>query len=208
MTEKKKILLVVLLSVFACAAIIAIGITALFADDSFCHLRANRSGLRLVRTDLDCLVLDESTGFLKRVTSGIAKDFSYPSPSADNIFDLTKRQKIVPGVVYEATLCIIAGDGAEFSYWVEFRLDNDMGSKKQGDALPKQLIAAVGVKGGKTLSERLSEGGKFGSRENALARVGRGESGEFTVKLEFADDDSNNAVKEQFISFDIVVFCG
>ena len=179
---------------------------ALFTDTQKVtnHLKAGDLRITLTRTELTKTTLNAEG---KLVTSGPdtnPKNFS--NPTDENVFDIVKDEKIVPGTKYVAKMLIENNSDVAFGYWIEIVCTD----KTNGADLAKQLKVTVNT--GSDASASVNDGLTVGSSSNYVGELIIGATAEFTVTVEFLDSfvaenniDHNDLAQGESLSFDLVV---
>ena len=195
-TNRKRALLVSGAVVLLCLTTI-IGMTfALFTDDEVVrnHLKAGDLDITLVRTKLTSTYLT-NRGLLSTFTDSEEKDFT--NDTDENVFSLDGAV-VVPQSKYIAEMKVINNSDVAFAYWIEIVYTGD-----DGVELSDQLSITVDAEESKLLSEGLT----VGSEEEPIAVLAVGDSGDFSVTVEFLDLPSavNDAAQGDDVTFDLVV---
>lgn len=201
--KKGGILALAAAGAITCLSMVAIGTYALFSDTVTVtnHLRAGTLKATLVRTAHSYSILD-ATGMLKETK---VENENVKSTEMQNAFDLPDDALIVPMSKLSATFQLQNNDTVAFDYSVEIVLGNsgnDQTSESQinVDYLAEQLeVKLTGLPGTHTLSDS-------GLIVEGTEPVEVGESVNFTLELEFKDDDLiNNLAQDANCNFDLVV---
>ena len=190
------------------SAIILLGLTiiagmtlALFTDEEVVsnHLRAGDLNITLERTKLTSTYLT-NRGFLETVVDDDVKDFT--NDVRENVFALNGAV-IVPQSKYTAEMKItnnsdVAESNVAFAYWVEI-----VYTGVDGVELAEQIEVTVNTDNSNILSKDLM----VGSESEPIGVLAVGESGEFSVTIEFLDLASaiNNKAQGDEVTFDLVV---
>lgn len=198
--NRKRVLLVSGAIILLCIAIM-FGMTfALFTDRETVntHLKAGYLDITLKRTKLVSTSLDNNTGFLKTETDENIKDFSNTD---DNVFDITKNTKIVPGCEYAADMLIENNSDVAFKYWIGVVYNGDKELE-----LANQL--EVSLTTDETVFANVSESMQFGDATHYVGLLQKGQSETFSVALKFPHlvNGDNNLAQTQELDFDIVVY--
>ena len=180
---------------------------ALFTDTQKVtnHLKAGDLRITLTRTELTKTTLNAEG---KLVTSGPdtnPKNFS--NPTDENVFDIVKDEKIVPGTKYVAKMLIENNSDVAFGYWIEIVCSD----KTNGEHLAKQIKATVNT--GSDASAFVNDGLVVtGANGGYVGELKVGNSAEFTVTIEFLDSfakenniDHNDLAQGESLSFDLIV---
>jgi hypothetical protein len=212
-TNRKRVLLVSSSVILLCLSVI-VGMTwALFSDtvDMNHHLKAGTLNITLERTKLSGVALDPATGYLVPLADLYddpkylekPKDFS---DTKDNVFELTTDTRVIPGTNYVAEMEITNNSDVAFVYWVEIQYNQ----KKSDPNFAQQVEVIVdtdltSVKGEKRAT--LNNGLFVGSETKPIGTLAKGESAEFSVKVEFEmlAHAQNDLAQNKDVDFDLVV---
>lgn len=188
--KRIKTLICACLVLMLCVATIAVGTYALFSDSATVsnHLQAGTLEAQLKRIEGEKALLD-ANGTLQRTTLA-EKDFS--GETSENIFGLASSDLFVPSSYCSAKLQLKNNGSIPFLYTVAIRLNG------QSNALAQQLKVYVNGEEKGTLADYAEEGKLLG------ALLGKGQSVEFTVKVEFESTGTNEA-QGASVDFDLLV---
>lgn len=198
--SKRGILLSVMTAVL-CISLVAGGSYALFSESVTVtnHLHAGTMDITLIRTDLNTVTLDPTTGLLVKVQNGEDVDFS--DPTARSVFDMTDQTLLVPGSFYGAEMQIANHSDVSFGYWLEIVFDDE-----EATALADQLQVTVTSAAGTKKAILSESAGEIGSASAPIGVLVKGEAALFTVSVEFLDlTGENDAAKSQNLFFDVIV---
>ena len=215
-TNKRRALVVSAAVILLCMTVI-VGMTwALFTDTQTVHnhLQAGDLTITLKRTELTKTTLNDE-GFL--VNLPVDKTVvNFTNPSDDNVFGLTTdasgdvTELVAPGSKFVAKMKIENNSDVAFGYWIEVVCTD----KTSGADLAKQLKLSVTTDG--TDASTINEGLKVGSDTNFVDVLAIGESGTFTITVEFDDQgytfengvlsSTNDAAERENLEFDLVVY--
>ena len=187
--------------ILLCLTIITGMTVALFTDEEVVsnHLRAGDLDITLERTKLTSTYLT-NRGFLETIVDDEDKDFTHDVD--ENVFALSGAV-IVPQSRYTAEMKItnnsdVAKSDVAFAYWVEI-----VYTGVSGVDLAEQINVTVNTDN----SKRLNEGLVVGSESEPIGVLAVGESGEFSVTIEFLNlaEAINNGAQGDEVTFDLVV---
>ena len=212
-TNRKRVLLISSSVILLCLSVI-VGMTwALFSDteDMNHHLKAGKLEITLVRTNLSGAALDPATGYIVPLAdlyddpNYLAQEKSFTN-STDNVFDLDKSTKVIPGTYYVADMKIVNNSDVAFVYWVEILYNKDKSNDdfaKQVEVIVDTDLTAVGGLKRATLNNGLF----VGSETDPLGTLAKGASAEFSVKVEFEmlAHSVNDLAQDKDVDFDLVV---
>ena len=201
--KRKRILLSSCSVILACMAVI-IGMTwALFTDSLSIknHLQAGDLDISLKRTKLEYCVLDADG---KLAVTTVTEPLDFTEPSTNNIFGINSGDMlIVPQSYFTAQMTLANGGNVAFTYEVAIKL-----TSAANDLAGQLKVTVTGSdQTSQTLILNQSEDGKVLYRgemsKSATAQ-------DFTVKVEFLDDDTtsginNNLAQAQIAEFDLIV---
>lgn len=204
--EKGKVrtLLMACVMIMLCTAMIVGGTYALWTKDTQIsnHLSAGKLDVKLERISLTKTYLDDTTGYLVTTEPDVTVvDFS--GSTTENVFGLGDNELIVPCSSYSARLKLSNNGDVAFTYDVIIQLTS------VSNALAEQLKVYVSEGDGELvdkgfLSEYATEDGTAVISTQTMAKNTAAK--EFTVKLEFVNNDSiNNAAQTQEAQFDLLV---
>ena len=193
------------------AMTVIVGMTwAVFTDTQKVsnHLQAGDLSITLKRTELTKTTLDADGYLVDMPKDTTVVNFSQTTD--ENIFSLTKNEKIVPGSKFVAKMEIENNSDVAFGYWIEIVCTD----KTNGKDLAKQLRVTVNT--GKSTGATVEKGLQIGSERSCIDVLAVGEDDTFTVTVEFIDggydyengvlSSGNNAAKKENLGFDLVVY--
>lgn len=160
------------------------------------HLVAGTLKATLVRQKLTTVNIGEGGGFVRSVDDA-EKDFS--ANTQENIFGITPGTKVAPTSSFTAEMRIGNSGDVAFSYYVEVTCNSIVSDMTFASMLKVTVQPARGEKRETLVSEGLGLGGE----SDALGTVEAGGAENFTVTLEFLDDERNNSVESKFVMFDL-----
>lgn len=197
---KVRTLLMSCVMMLLCAAMIVGGTFALWSDSAKVenHLTAGTLKVKLERISLTKTYLDNDTGYLvTTVPDTSIVDFTDTNTANANVFGIDNDEKVVPCSKYEATLRLSNNGDVAFSYDVIIQLTS------ASNALAEQLKIYVDGEDKGTLDEYVADG-KAIIATQTMAKNDAAK--EFTVKVEFINDDSvNNDAQSKEVKFDLLV---
>ncbi|MBR2375577.1 MAG: SipW-dependent-type signal peptide-containing protein [Clostridia bacterium] len=197
---KVRTLLMSCVMMLLCAAMIVGGTFALWSDSAKVenHLTAGTLKVKLERISLTKTYLDNDTGYLvTTVPDTSIVDFTDTNTANANVFGIDNEEKVVPCSKYEATLRLTNNGDVAFSYDVIIQLTS------ASNALAEQLKIYVDGEDKGTLDEYVADG-KAIIATQTMAKNDAAK--EFTVKVEFINDDSvNNDAQSKEVKFDLLV---
>ncbi len=197
---KVRTLLMSCVMMLLCAAMIVGGTFALWSDSAKVenHLTAGTLKVKLERISLTKTSLDNDTGYLvTTVPDTSIVDFTDTNTANANVFGIDNEEKVVPCSKYEATLRLTNNGDVAFSYDVIIQLTS------ASNALAEQLKIYVDGEDKGTLDEYVADG-KAIIATQTMAKNDAAK--EFTVKVEFVNDDSvNNDAQSKEVKFDLLV---
>lgn len=211
MNSTKRVLLVSASMVLLCLCIIVGATYALFTDSVTVqnHLQAGDLDLRFERYGLRYAVL-KTDGTLEEVNETGIVDFTDTSIdfTDTNIFGIEDERVIVPTSYVEADLRIANDGNVAFDYKAYILLKDGISTD-----LAKQLLVTVTtgntvLVSNKPLSEMATGDGFLVFSGNAVKTTSEIT---YTVRIEFADDRTNNTIndndvaQDQFVAFDLAV---
>lgn len=198
--RKVRTLLMSCVMMLLCVAMIVGGTFALWSDSAKVenHLTAGTLKVKLERISLTKTYLDNETGYL--VTNGpdtTIVNFTNTNTANANVFGINSSEKVVPRSEYEATLKLSNNGDVAFSYDVIIKLTSE------SNALAEQLKIYIDGEDKGTLDEYVVDG-KAVIATQTMAKNDAAK--EFTVKVEFINDDSvNNDAQSKEVKFDLLV---
>lgn len=198
--RKVRTLLMSCVMMLLCVAMIVGGTFALWSDSAKVenHLTAGTLKVKLERISLTKTYLDNETGYL--VTNGpdtTIVNFTNTNTANANVFGINSGEKVVPCSEYEATLKLSNNGDVAFSYDVIIKLTSE------SNALAEQLKIYIDGEDKGTLDEYVVDG-KAVIATQTMAKNDAAK--EFTVKVEFINDDSvNNDAQSKEVKFDLLV---
>lgn len=202
--KKQRTALLSLAGLLLCVCLILGGTYALYSDRASVrnHLQSGTLDLTLTRTHLEYTLLDETTGYLRRVSDDGPKAFT--DSTTESIFGFAEGEamQVVPGSYFEAALRIGRAEGAyvAFDSFVEIQL-----LQPSDVALADQLLVTLTASDGSLLIDGVCLRDLVG-RKIHVGRVSpQHEEQNLTVRVEFADKASNNEAQGQKVLFDLVV---
>lgn len=197
--SKIKTLLIACVMIMLCTAMIVGGTFALWSDNKQVtnHLSAGTLNVSLTRIGHTKKTLNES-GYLEteEVTSE-SVDFS--AATGSNIFALKEGEVIVPCASYEAKLKLKNNGDVAITYGVAIKLGTC------DTELKSQLKVSVKIGDGDWTTKSLSEITSAGLTIVNNQALAKNAEQVFSVKVEFADMENNNAAKGQAANFDLLV---
>ena len=212
MNNKKTSILMSVSLILICISIIAGTTWTLFTDTQEVnnHLQAGDLDITLTRTGLTKTTLNDRGYLVTLAKDETPKDFS--QATSENIFDLAKKdgivtELIVPGSKFVAEMEIENQSDVAFGYWIEITCKD----QTKGADLAKQL--KVTVRTDADQSEFVGKGLVVRGENNGyIEELAIGETGTFTVTVEFLDSaindnqiEDNNLAKGDELKFDLVV---
>lgn len=214
--KKKRSLLIACSVIMLCVCVIVGMSYALFTDSVTVnnHLQAGNLKVVLKRTNLEYSVLDEY-GELPISRDTTVVDFTTSTFADKNVFGLDSSDiLIVPGSYFDAKMKIENAGTTAFNYTVNIKL-TDPATEETVNALAKQLRVTFTDHNGNTQSKMLSE--LLAGEQFDGAKLKKGESETFRVRIDFVDDREynvglaqndrivNNAAMSQLVKFDLIV---
>lgn len=197
--SKVRTLLIACVMIMLCTAMIIGGTFALWSDNKTItnHLSAGTLNVSLTRIGHTKKTLDEN-GYLKtnEVTN---ENVDFSASTTENVFGLSEGEVIVPCASYEARLKLTNSGDVAISYGIAIQLGTC------DTELKSQLKVSVKIGDGAWTTKSLSEittGTLAIVTDQALTKNA---AQEFSVKVEFADAENNNAAKGQEANFDLLV---
>lgn len=202
MNKKMKALLLSCSIILLCICTL-MGISyALFTDSASVknHLKAGTLDATLTRTSLKYAVLNDA-GYMTEKTLG-AHDFT--GMTEKNVFGLdTTDLYIAPGSYFEAELALANADvdgHVAFDYVITVELTSAV------NPLAEQMQITVTFPNGTKVVQMMDENdGKI--TFNSVHAVEAGQTHNFTVRVDFTHDASNNNAKSNELTFDLSVAC-
>lgn len=197
--KKKRVLLLSCSVILLCMCVVAGMSYALFTDSKSVsnHLKAGNLDVTLTRTGLRYNVLNEE-GQLQLHTNGTPLNLTGTTFEDDNVFGIDSDDiRIVPGSFFEATLTVTNSGSTALTYNVDIKLNGE------ATALAQQLKVTV-TQGTTTNSAMLSTLTENGLTA-ATGSLNPNSVQEFTVRVEFVEDSSNNAAQMKAAAFDLQV---
>jgi len=202
-SKKIRSLLLATLTIMLCVVMVAGGTYALYTSEtSFVHhLQSGTMTVTLTRTKLTTTALNETSGYLETTTNEQRADFTKSTNA--NVFGLKDGATIVPMSSYEAVMEISNKSDVAFVYYLELRVPANQGTDANLK-LDEQVKVTITIDNKAT--EATFESGMFiGSQTAPIASVGKTETANFTVKVEFVESSVNNAAMGQEVYFDLIV---
>ena len=197
--KNRAIVILLAIALAVCCFALALGTTyGLYHEtvSTQTHLVAGTLKATLVRQKLTTVNLGEGGKFV-RIVDDAEKDFS--ADTQDNIFGITPGTKVAPTSSFTAELRIGNSGDVAFFYYVEV-ICNSIVSDTTFASL---LKISVQPERGEKRETLVSEGLSLGSESDGLGTVEAGGAENFTVTLEFLDDDRSNSVESKFVMFDL-----
>lgn len=162
------------------------------------HLVSGSLDATLVRKRLVSLNAD-ADGYLKSVVDDNLKDFSHDT--GDNIFGVDETMLVVPGSSFTAEMRITNNGNVAFYYYVEVFFNSTISDASFASMLKLSVVSEKGIKREILIKDGLT----LGKDDSGIGLVPVGASENFTVKLEFLDDENNNNAQNKFVVFDLRV---
>lgn len=206
--NRKRVLLASIAIILLCFMIIVGSTYALFTDTKTIknHLQAGDMAITLKRVELVKTTLNDS-GFLETTNPPIKTVRDFTKATEENVFELEKDEKIVPGSKFEAKMQIENHSDVAFGYWVEIVCTD----KSAGEHLAQQVKVTVNGQ-----NDVIANGLTVGGQGNYVGILGVDDIENFTVIVEFVNKpvnfengvlgSDNNAAQEEKLSFDLVVY--
>lgn len=203
--KKNKVLLLSCSVIMLCICIVAGMSYALFTHSISVgnHLQAGNLKAELWRTNLTYKILNDDGELAQTELTGRV-DLSNTSTEDTNIFGLDASGiYIVPGSCFEAKMELKNAGNTAFDYDIYIvyegaTLDEDAALAQQ---LQVTFTDAAGTSTSCQLSDLLSGGDPL-----QRAKLAKGRSTTFTVKIEFVNNDTiNNAAQDGSVKFDLIV---
>lgn len=209
-TSKVRTLLLACVMIMLCAAMIVGGTYALWTQELKVtnHLQSGKLNVTLERISYTKKYLNESGYLVDEGPQNIPFDFS--ASTSENVFGINEEtDKLVPGSEYSVRLKLSNNGDVAFTYDIvleTYEVTNDLADqllvsvvKHNRDGADTTVVDSV------PLSEYIGENGQVVISTQQMA-VGDDAKFEFTVKIEFADDDANNyKAQSGKASFDLLV---
>ncbi len=201
MHKKKSIIILSCISIIVSLLLIVTSTMALFTDQITInhHLQAGTLKMTLVRENLKVKTLDE-TGCLIEKENPNEKDFT--NETNDNIFDITKDQKIAPGCKYEAQMRLENHSDVAYEYYFEIVVNTkDLN-------LNQQLKVTITKEDGVPQVFYLNNGLMIGNKTQTFGQVLKDDTGRFKIAIEFENkaDNVNNLAQDENLVFDVIVY--
>lgn len=201
--SKIRTLLMACVMIMLCAAMIVGGTFALWTKDVTVqnHLVAGSLNVGLVRTSLQKTYIDQTTGYL--VTSPEdTTEVDFSGSTTDNVFGIQSNELIVPYSAYSARLKLSNNGSVAFTYDIIIKLTST------SNALASQLKVYVAEGDGALedkgfLSDYATENGTAIVSTQTMAKNTAAK--EFTVKIEFVNNTSNDSAQGQEAEFDLLI---
>lgn len=189
--------------VLACCAVILASVLlvsasfALYTDSikQTNHLESGNMNITLTRDKITSNKLNND-GFLEEFVD--EQNINFSGQTDENIFGITKNDKIVPLSSYKADMMISNCSDVAFGYYLEILIDDG-----KVNELSKQLLVTVTTD--KEYVFDLSKGLFIGSESEYLDILKVGDTKYFSVEVLFKDLDNNNDAMNQEVYFDLVV---
>ena len=199
--KNRAIVILLAIALAVCCFALALGTTyGLYHEtvSTQTHLVAGTLKATLVRQKLTTVNLGEGGAFVRSVDDE-EKDFS--TDTQDNIFGIAQGTKVAPTSSFTAELRIGNSSDVAFSYYVEVVCNSVISDSTFASMLKVTVQPARGEKRETLVSEGLALGGV----SDALGTVEAGGAENFTVTLEFLDDENNRNVESKFVMFDLCI---
>lgn len=204
-TNRKRALMVSGSVILLCLSLIVGTTYALFTDTNVMkqHLKAGNLEMKLERTALTKTYLDTTGRMVTVAYTPTEAEADFTAATTENVFDIRGDEVIVPTSEYTAKLRVTNDEQTSdvmIGYWVEVT----------NGQLSAELSEQIKVSVNGSTPKSIKEGTSVGTEAAPIAKLGFGESDEFTVTILF-DDMSDEAVDKNYeamgdsIDFDVIV---